>query len=107
MYICNLHYWCILKYLFCFILFPQDTLAEATALLGGLESPDQDDTMDVDEDITDKHSSGEESPEEGVQPQVVDLSYEADNACKSTETFAKPKYYAYARRRMLKKSWEL
>lgn len=84
----------------------QDTLAEATALLVGLESPDQDDTMDVDEDetkfktgvtgvkffdevVTDKHSSGEDSPEEGGKPQ--DLSYEgAVDFYKPTDTFAKP-----------------
>lgn len=91
----------------------KDTLAEATALLVGLESPDQDDTMDVDEDITDKHSSGEDSPEEGGgKPQ--DLSYEsAVEFYKPTDTFAKPavvrrekmdermaKKYIFSRRRM-------
>lgn len=90
-----------------FIFSVQDTLAEATALLVGLESPDQDDTMDVDEDVTDKHSSGEDSPEEGGKPQ--DLSYEgAVEIYKRTDKFVKPAVvrrgdmndYIFTRRRM-------
>lgn len=84
-----MHFIVVVDYSLGFIFSVQDTLAEATALLVGLESPDQDDTMDVDEDVTDKHSSGEDSPEEGGKPQ--DLSYEgAVDFYKPTDTFAKP-----------------
>lgn len=62
------------------IYFAQDTLAEATALLVGLESPNPDDSMDVDEEVTDKMpSSSEDSPDESVQNEETEPNLSAGN----------------------------
>lgn len=66
-------------------MFIKDTLAEAQALLVGLESPDPpDDSMDVDEEVADKMpSSSEDSPDDGSSSMINDCST-MENECEQS-----------------------